>query len=354
MSEKETINYELAVRKLKSFIDWVNADTNLPTLEELEGNLVDSYDFDDVEVIEFDDEDILDIQETAESKVGDLDEEFDYSEMFASKGRNAQKSAEAKLVSWKLFVAKMKRLPRTRLVFQIFSVLLTVTIIAILLITEFDMPAFGNPNNPTANEVYTRYIEQGVADTGATNIVAAMILDYRAFDTLGEAFVLLTAVIAVVMLIRTPGVAAPKSKIDMAEQPFMLKYAVMLVVPFVIVFGIYILLNGHLSPGGGFSGGAVLGAGISLYAASYGIEKVRTIFTFKTFVICSVSALSFYSLAKGFSFIMGASGLSTGIPLGTPGNLLSAGLVMPLNVSVGFVVACSAYGLYALFSEGEV
>jgi len=216
------------------------------------------------------------------------------------------------------------------------------------------MPAFGDPNNPTANEVYTRYIEQGVADTGATNIVAAMILDYRAFDTLGEAFVLLTAVIAVVMLIRTPGLAAPKSKIDMAEQPFMLKYAVMLVVPFVIVFGIYILLNGHLSPGGGFSGGAVLGAGISLYAASYGIEKVRTIFTFKTFVICSVSALSFYSLAKGFSFIMGASGLSTGIPLGTPGNLLSAGLVMPLNVSVGFVVACSAYGLYALFSEGEV
>jgi len=354
MSEKETINYELATRRLKSFIDWVNADTNLPTLEELEGNLDDSNDFDDVEIMEHDDGDIFDVQETMESKIGDLDEEFDYSEMFASKGKDAPKSVRARLISLKPLIAKMTRLPKTRLVYQIFSVLLTVTIISVLLITEIEMPAFGDPNNPTANEVYTRYIEQGVADTGATNIVAAMILDYRAFDTLGEAFVLLTAVIAVVMLIRTPGAAAPKSRVDMAEQPFMLKYAVMLVVPFVIIFGIYILLNGHLSPGGGFSGGAVLGAGISLYAASYGIDKVRTIFTFKTFVICSVSALSFYSLAKGYSFIMGASGLSTGIPLGTPGNLFSAGLVLPLNISVGFVVACSAYGLYALFSEGEV
>jgi len=355
MSEKETINYEIATRKLKSFIDWVNADTDLPTLEELEGNLEDSFDYDNIEVIEHDDVDEFDIQDVMETKVGELDEEFDYTEMFASKANDAPAmSISSSLVSLKPWIRKLKRLPKTQLAYQLFSLLLTVSIIAVLIITETNMPAFGDPENPTVNEVYIRYIEQGVEDTGALNIVAAMILDYRAFDTLGEAFVLLTAVIAVVMLIRTPGASAPKSKVDMAEQPFMLKYAVMLVVPFIIIFGIYILLNGHLSPGGGFSGGAVLGAGISLYAASYGIEKVRTIFTFKTFIICCVSALLFYSLAKGYSFMMGASGLSAGIPLGTPGNLFSAGLIMPLNVSVGFVVACSAYGFYALFSEGEV
>jgi len=354
MSEKETINYELATQKLKSFIDWVNADTDLPTLEELEGHLEDSHDFDDVEVIEHDDDNALDTQLTTGSQIGELDEEFDYSDMFASKGENKAKPTAVASISLSTSFNKMMKLPKVQLIYRLISILLTITIITVLLITVSHMPEFGNPDNPTNNEVYVRYIEQGVADTGALNIVAAMILDYRAFDTLGEAFVLLTAVMAVIMLIRTPGEAAPKSKVDMAEQPFMLKYAVMLVVPFVIIFGIYILFNGHLSPGGGFSGGAVLGAGISLYAASYGIDKVRTIFTFKTFIICSVSALLFYSLAKGYSFMMGAAGLSTGIPLGTPGNLFSAGLILPLNVSVGFVVACSAYGLYALFSEGEV
>jgi len=352
MSEKETINYELATQKLKSFIDWVNADTNLPTLEELEGDHDDLHDFDDVEAIAHDDGDLSNIAETTESQIDQLDEEFDYSDMFASKaGDTTQPTPAAPKMS---SIASLMRLPRMQLIYRLFSILLTVTIITILLITVTQMPPFGDPDNPTNNEVYTRYIEQGVADTGALNIVAAMILDYRAFDTLGEAFVLFTSVIAVIMMIRTTGVAIPKSKVDMADQPFMLKYAVMLVVPFVIIFGIYILLNGHLSPGGGFSGGAVLGAGFSLYAASYGIDKMRTIFTFKTYVICAVSALLFYSLVKGYAFMMGASGLSSGIPLGTPGNLFSSGLILPLNISVGFVVACSVYGLYALFSEGEV
>ena len=354
MSEREMTSFDNAVLKLKRFIDWVNADTDLPTLEELEEHLEHAEEFDDIEVMEHDEAIAADVLESTEVDADALDEELDYSEMFSSKGKDVVKPAKPASASLSMSFNKMMQLPKAQLIYRLFSIVLTITIITVLLITVTQMPPFGNPDNPTNNEVYTRYIEQGVADTGALNIVAAMILDYRAFDTLGEAFVLLTAVMAVIMLIRTPGVAAVKSKVDMAQQPFMLKYAVMLVVPFVLIFGIYILLNGHLSPGGGFSGGAVLGAGISLYAASYGIDKVRTIFTFKTYVICTVSALLFYVLVKGYSFMMGASGLSTGIPLGTPGDMFSAGLILPLNISVGFVVACSAYGLYALFSEGEV
>mgnify|MGYP003623867126 CR=1 FL=1 len=134
------------------------------------------------------------------------------------------------------------------------------------------------------------------------------------------------------------------------EQPMILKVISIFVVPFIIIFGIYIVFNGHLSPGGGFSGGAIIGAGLSLYASVFGAEKIRRFFTFKTFTVCTGVALAFYALAKGIVFFTKESLL----PVNMNGNLFSSGLILPLNICVGIVVACTIYGLYALFSEGEV
>lgn len=50
----------------------------------------------------------------------------------------------------------------------------------------------------------------------------------------------------------------------------------------------------------------------------------------------------------------GAAHIPTGIPIGTPGNILSGGLILPLNIGVGILVACTVYALYSLFNEGEV
>ena len=71
---------------------------------------------------------------------------------------------------------------------------------------------FGDPNSITNNEVAARYLEKGIAETGAINFVAGMILDYRAFDTFGESNVLFMAVIAVLMLLQRD-----KKNIDAAE-----------------------------------------------------------------------------------------------------------------------------------------
>jgi multicomponent Na+:H+ antiporter subunit B len=53
----------------------------------------------------------------------------------------------------------------------------------------------------------------------------------------------------------------------------------------------------------------------------------------------------------GIMFFMGANGLRTFIPLGTPGNILSGGLILPLNICVALVVASMMYMLYSLFSH---
>ncbi len=84
---------------------------------------------------------------------------------------------------------------------KILSTVLTIVFIGILLAALSEGPVFGNAGNPANNYVAHRYIDQGVADTGAVNIVTGIILDYRAFDTFGESVVLFAAVISVMIVL---------------------------------------------------------------------------------------------------------------------------------------------------------
>ena len=64
-----------------------------------------------------------------------------------------------------------------------------------------DLPPFGEP----VLKVAGHYLEAGLKETGAANLVTSVILDYRAFDTLGEATVLFTVVMGVLAVMRTVG-----------------------------------------------------------------------------------------------------------------------------------------------------
>lgn len=87
-------------------------------------------------------------------------------------------------------------------IYSVISVVFVFTLIAILLYVVSYLPPVGNPANPDNNEVARKYIEDGMKDTGAVNIVTGMILDYRAFDTLGESNVLFIATCTVLILLR--------------------------------------------------------------------------------------------------------------------------------------------------------
>lgn len=79
---------------------------------------------------------------------------------------------------------------------------ITLIIIIALLIGASELPPFGNPENPEHNELSRGYIENAMSDTGAKNIVSAIILDYRALDTFIEATVLFTGVIVVMTVLK--------------------------------------------------------------------------------------------------------------------------------------------------------
>ena len=247
--------------------------------------------------------------------------------------------------------------------YAIMAVILCVVIISTLLVTVSYLPEYGSPDNPNNNEVVEKYNAEGLYDTGATNNVAGMILDYRAFDTLGESHVLFVAAVCVMILLRLEltkdGKPTDKKRAeeenDRVYEPKndkILQLSAKILVPVVLMYGIYVILNGHLSPGGGFSGGAIIGAGLILYVNAFGFEKATRIMNRKNYAVISVVPLLFYAIAKGYSFFTGANHLESGIPKGTPGAILSGGLILPLNICVGIVVACTMYHFYTLFRKG--
>lgn len=85
---------------------------------------------------------------------------------------------------------------------KIIAVLITLGITTMLLIGSKDLPQFGIENTPTNNNLTKYYIENATKDTGATNIVTGIILDYRAFDTFIESSVLFTSAIVVMILLK--------------------------------------------------------------------------------------------------------------------------------------------------------
>jgi len=80
---------------------------------------------------------------------------------------------------------------------KVLPVLVLAAIGILLILTVAEMPAFGDSNAPAHRGVMEKYLRDSAIDTGAINTIAAIILDYRAYDTLGEATVLFVAVLAV-------------------------------------------------------------------------------------------------------------------------------------------------------------
>lgn len=227
----------MAKKKKNRFLDWVNADTDLPTLEELEAQQHhdDHEDHGGHDEQEHHGEQGQDGHEDAAEQPGQthgaqdekpaegddalepivLDEAMQYPDPVIEEDETPESEGEAPEAEQpapkdtpkqKPMITREQKakLNRARMVYGTLSTVFAIIIIAALLLTVSELPTFGSDKSPTVNEVYHRYVEQGREDTGAVNTVAGMILDYRAFDTLGESLMLFTATMGVVMLIRDP------------------------------------------------------------------------------------------------------------------------------------------------------
>ena len=247
--------------------------------------------------------------------------------------------------------------------YSVVAIVSAVLLIGVLLFVISYLPRYGK-ENPETTAVVARYVTKGVEETGAVNVVAGMILDYRAFDTLGESHVLFTALICVMILLQMDKknrrtqfedyyTTDTMQFHDISKESIM-RCVGMILIPSIFLYGIYVLLNGQNGPGGGFSGGAVMGGGLIIFASAFGFDVTDRFFTRRLSNTITFASLAFYSFAKGYVFFTGANGLDNHIPKGTPGAILSGGMILPLDIAVGLVVACTMFGFYSLFRRGNI
>ena len=115
-----------------------------------------------------------------------------------------------------------------------------------------------------------------------------------------------------------------------------------LLIPFIQLYGIYIILHGHLSFGGGVSGGALVGSSLMLYAIIFGLkESEKKLPHSVSQFIESFGVLTYIAIGLIGMFLVGhfLSNSSAGFPLGEFGSLLSAGMIPLLTLAIGIKVA---------------
>jgi multicomponent Na+:H+ antiporter subunit B len=209
-----------------------------------------------------------------------------------------------------------------------------------------------------------------------TDIVTAVNFDYRGFDTLGEEFILFISVVGVALLLRKEehqggGRAshteeqdekqhdserqsedkdeAPERQVPQPSDASRV-FTFGLIGPMVL-FGIYVVTHGHLTPGGGFQGGVVLATAplIVYLAGSY--ENFKRVTSHRLIEVADSIGAGGYALVGFSAMAYGAHFLQNIIPLGTTGNINSSGTIAVIDVAVGLEVAAGFVLLLYSFLE---
>jgi multicomponent Na+:H+ antiporter subunit B len=190
------------------------------------------------------------------------------------------------------------------------------------------------------------YINNGKEETGAANIVTSVVVSYRGLDTLGEVTVLFLAAIGLGAVL-----AALKQKsVKETEKPsLILSTGCRLLFPLVLLFGAYIFIHGHLTPGGGFQGGAIIASAfVLMYLGCHEEKKIN-----------ETGSILSESLGGLVFIVIGLIGLAIGtgyflnnfLPKGEFNTLLSAGIIPIIYIAIGFKVGAELGKIIDLLME---
>lgn len=187
--------------------------------------------------------------------------------------------------------------------------------------------------------VAKHYVDRGIEENRGSNLVTSIVVNYRGFDTLGEVTVLFLAATALAFLLAT---CRCQKKYTRIEGSLILKTASDTLFPLLILFGAYIFIHGHLTPGGGFQGGTVIASAVMLMLLS----RLSYHPNHKTLSITEGLAGIAFVLIGIAGLVWGGSFLANNIlPLGQWNRLISAGVIPLIYIAIGLKVGSELSGL---------
>ena len=208
------------------------------------------------------------------------------------------------------------------------------------------LPPFGHYRGP-----YGDVLNQvAVFERHATDVVTAVNFDYRGFDTLGEEFILFISVIGCSVLLRALRREQKENEDEAAKSDEILgrrvpdpssatKVTTLALIGPLVVFGLYVVTHGQLTPGGGFQGGVILATAPLLVYIAGDLKTFKRITSHALVEVAEAVGALGYVVIGAIGLILGRQFLQNFLPLGQTGTINSAGTIPLISISVGLEVA---------------
>jgi multicomponent Na+:H+ antiporter subunit B len=213
-------------------------------------------------------------------------------------------------------------------------------VVALLLWAFAGLPEFGHYVGPYG-DILNRV---AVPERSTTDVVTAVNFDYRGFDTFGEEFILFTAVIGVASILRKlRGERTRKPDDDAAgrhvgKSSLAVRLTGLGLVAPVLLVGLYVVVHGHQTPGGGFQGGVILATVLLLVYLSADYTTMREVGPLEVIELAEGLGAAGFGLVGLSGLIAGGALFENELGAGVPGQLLSAGTIPLSNGAVGLAV----------------
>ena len=214
----------------------------------------------------------------------------------------------------------------------------------LLVYGTLDMPYFGTAEAITNLHVAPRYIQDSMQEVGIPNIVTSVLASYRGFDTFGEVVVIFTAGIGVLAMLEVR--PHPKDRIaeidstniSMHERHLVLRIVSKILIPFILLFALYVQFHGDFGPGGGFQAGVIFAAAIILYALLFGLNTARRVINQSVVRLLSATGVLIYGSVGVVSLLNGGNFLDYSALLANPISGQHIGILL-IELGVGCTVA---------------
>ncbi len=190
-----------------------------------------------------------------------------------------------------------------------------------------------------------------VAERHVTNIPSAVNFDYRAFDTLGEEFMLFVAVAGLAVLFREQRGQSDRKNLSVVQVSEAVRWMGSGLIGFTVLFGMMIVLHGSLTPGGGFQGGLILAMAVLLIYLIRGDEAFERVSRRAFVEALEASGAGAYILIGLAMLAAGGMFLENLLPIGRLREVYSGGTIFLINLATGVEVSAAFVLLFAEFLE---
>ena len=191
---------------------------------------------------------------------------------------------------------------------------------SLLIYGTLDMPYYGSAQAPVHGLVADHYLNDSMQEIGVPNVVTSVLASYRGFDTFGEVVVIFTAGMGVLALLPKLRRRRTDHEIDvmndsMHEHHLILRIVTKMLIPFILLFALYVQFHGDFGPGGGFQAGVIFTAAIILYTMLFGFSTARRVIDHSLILILAALGVLFYGAVGLVSMLRGGNFLDYSVLL---------------------------------------